>query len=218
MKAWLIGSVGIMTAAAAMTAGGAGPTATGADWRPQESPGTVIVMMETDRGVIEIAVDAAQAPVTAQNFLRYVDGGLYDGGVFHRAVRPNTESRTDYPIEVIQAQRARGRGQGRGRGGFAPIPLERTSVTGILHRDGVVSMARSSPDSATNEFFVCIGDQPELDFGGSRNADGQGFAAFGRVVAGMDVIRAIQAAPVREGTQTLDPPIAITRAARKSGG
>ena len=79
--------------------------------------------------------------------------------------------------------------------GFPAIALERTSVTGILHKDGVVSMARGAPDSATSGWFICINDQPSLDFGGKRNPDGQGFAAFGRVVSGMDVVRKIQAAP-----------------------
>jgi peptidyl-prolyl cis-trans isomerase A (cyclophilin A) len=96
--------------------------------------------------------------------------------------------------------------------GFAPIALERTSLTGLRHTDGCVSMARAEPDSATSDFFVCIGDQPSLDFGGRRNPDGQGFAAFGRVVRGMDVVRKIQRAPA-EGQQ-LTPPVKILSARR----
>jgi peptidyl-prolyl cis-trans isomerase A (cyclophilin A) len=209
MRTLIIGTV-----AAALAAG---MGAFGAEGLPgQAGASAVIVSIVTERGVIEIEVDLERAPVTSENFLRYVDAGRYDGGVFHRTVRPDTESRTDYPIEVVQARGARGRGRGQGRGGFAPIPLEPTNVTGLLHLDGVVSMARSTRDSATHEFFVCIGDQPELDFGGRRNPDGQGFAAFGRVVSGMDLIRKIQASPIREGTQTLDPSIVITRAVRKT--
>ena len=83
-------------------------------------------------------------------------------------------------IEVIQA----GVSAERARDGFPPIPIERTSVTGLRHTDGAISMARSSPDSATSGWFICINDQPSLDFGGARNPDGQGFAAFGRVVHG----------------------------------
>ncbi|MEZ5319306.1 MAG: peptidylprolyl isomerase [Vicinamibacterales bacterium] len=179
----------------------------------QDRPSPVIVVLETGKGAIEIEVDVARAPVTADNFLRYVDGGFYDGGRFHRTVRPDTETDTANPIQVIQASRARG----SGRQGFPPIPLERTSTTGLRHVDGAVSMARVAgrPDSAGSDFFICIGDQPALDFGGARNADGQGFAVFGRVVKGMDVVRAIQAAPVRPGTQTLAEPVAIARAARK---
>ena len=85
---------------------------------------------------------------------------------------------------------------------FPPIKLERTSVTRLRHIDGTISMARDGPNTATSDFFICIGDQPSLDFGGKRNPDGQGFAAFGRVVLGMDVVRKIHAAPA-EG-QTLD--------------
>jgi peptidyl-prolyl cis-trans isomerase A (cyclophilin A) len=92
------------------------------------------------------------------------------------------------------------------------LALERTRDTGLSHKDGTVSMARAGPDTATSDFFICIGDQPPLDFGGKRNPDGQGFAAFGRVVAGMDVVRRIQAAPA-EG-QSLKPPVRILRAKR----
>jgi peptidyl-prolyl cis-trans isomerase A (cyclophilin A) len=182
---------------------------------PQATAIPVRVVLETAKGVIEIDVDVARAPVSATNFLRYVDAGLYDGGVFHRTVRPDTQLRDDVPIQVIQGRMRRGPGRGEGPRAFEPIPLERTSVTGLAHRDGTVSMARSAPDSATHEFFVCIGDQPELDFAGRRSADGQGFAAFGRVVSGMDVVRAIQGAPVRPGSETLEPAVTIVRAYRK---
>ncbi len=180
-----------------------------------QEPAVVRVVIETTRGVIEADIDVGRAPVTAANFLKYVDAGMYDGGVFHRAVRPDTELRKDVSIQVIQGGRARGRGRGEGPAGFGPIPLERTSVTGLKHLDGVLSMARSGPDSATSDFFICVGDQPELDFGGRRNADGQGFAAFGRVAAGTEVVRAIQGSAVRAGTEALDPPIEIVRVRRR---
>ncbi|HET9372008.1 MAG TPA: peptidylprolyl isomerase [Vicinamibacterales bacterium] len=177
---------------------------------PAQLAAPVIVVFETEKGAIEIEVDVARAPLTAANFLRYVDGGFYDGGRFHRAVRPDTETNKDVPIQVIQASRA------RGRQGFGPIVLERTSQTKLSHKDGVVSMARSaSPDSAASDFFICLGDQPALDFGGKRNPDGQGFAAFGRVVKGMDVVKAIQASPVRPGSQALEPAIGIVKAGRR---
>jgi peptidyl-prolyl cis-trans isomerase A (cyclophilin A) len=95
---------------------------------------------------------------------------------------------------------------------FVPIALERTSKTGLLHRDGTVSMARGGPDTATSSFFVCLGDQPSLDAGGARNPDGQGFAAFGRVVAGMDVVRRIHQSPAQG--ETLTPPVRILSARR----
>jgi peptidyl-prolyl cis-trans isomerase A (cyclophilin A) len=167
------------------------------------------VVLETERGEIELEVDAVRAPVTAANFLRYVDRGFYDGGVFHRTVKPDNQPDKKIKIEVIQA----GINPAREKEDGPAIPLERTSKTGLKHADGAISMARDGPDTATSDFFICIGDQPELDFGGRRNPDGQGFAAFGRVVRGMEVVRAIQMAPA-EG-QGLKPPIKILKARRK---
>ncbi|MGE0812965.1 MAG: peptidylprolyl isomerase [Vicinamibacterales bacterium] len=174
-----------------------------------------VVVVETAAGAITLEVDVAHAPVTAANFLRYVDGTFYDGGRFIRAVRPDNTTRHDVEIQVVQAAID----PARAGDAFAAIPLERTTVTGLRHLDGAVSMARTTPDSATSSFFVVIGDQPSLDAGGARNADGQGFAAFGRVTAGMDVVRRIQASATgtagQFGTETLEPPIAIVRAYRK---
>lgn len=168
----------------------------------------VRVRMETQLGVIEIEVDAAHAPVTAANFMKYVDGGLYDGGVFHRTVKPDNQPANKIRIQVVQA----GINPEKRTQELAPVALERTSQTGLKHLDGVISMARSGPDSATSDFFICIGDQASLDFGGMRNPDAQGFAAFGRVVQGMDVVRRIQQAPA-EG-QNLKPPVRIVAARR----
>jgi peptidyl-prolyl cis-trans isomerase A (cyclophilin A) len=170
--------------------------------------GMIRVAIETELGNIEVDVDAVHAPVTAANFLRYVDAGLYNGGQFHRTVRPDNQPQNQVKIEVIQASRA------TGTKGFAAIPLERTSVTRLSHRDGAISMARDGPDTAVSDFFICIGDQHSLDFGGKRNPDGQGFAAFGRVVRGMDVVRRIQSAP-SDSKQRLTPPIRILKVARK---
>lgn len=169
------------------------------------------VVLETGQGRIVVEVDLDRAPVTAANFLRYVDAGLYENGVFHRTVRPDNQPKNKVKIGVIQG----GRDEKRGGAGFAPIPLERTSVTGLRHLDGTISMARDEPDTATSDFFICLGDQPELDFGGRRNPDGQGFAAFGRVVEGLEVARRIQGAPA-DG-QTLTPPVRILRARRVTG-
>jgi peptidyl-prolyl cis-trans isomerase A (cyclophilin A) len=174
----------------------------------------VTVVFETELGTIVMEVDVARAPVTAENFLKYVDGKYFDGGVVNRAVRPDNTTRKDVEIQVIQFQSDPSR-----RDLFPPIPLERTNATGLRHTDGALSMARSAPDSARASFFIAIGDQPELDFGGKRNADGQGFGAFGRVVSGMDVVRKIQAAKTGAagayGTETLDPVIRVLRAYRR---
>lgn len=166
------------------------------------------VVLETAMGEIELELDAKRAPGTVANFLRYVDAGKYDGGRFHRTVRMDNQPQSPVKIEVIQG------GAAPGVEPFPPIALERTSVTGLKHRDGAVSMARFAPDSAAVDFFICIGDQPELDFGGRRNPDGQGFAAFGRVVKGMDVVRKIQRAPFEN--QRLTPPVEIRRVRRVS--
>ena len=133
-------------------------------------------MFETEKGAIEMEVDAARAPTSAANFLKYVDAKLYDGRSINRAVRPDNTVRHDVEIQVIQVQTD----AARRRDQFPPIPLERTSATGLKHVDGTLSMARSGPDTATGSFSIVIGDQPEMDFGGRRNPDGQGFAAFGR--------------------------------------
>ena len=169
---------------------------------------TVRVRFETALGPFEVEIDPARAPVTATNFLKYVDGGFYDGGRVHRSARLETQAARPVKIEVIQA----GINLSRRGDAFPGIPLERTSVSGILHKDGTISMARSGPDTATSDFFICVGDQPSLDFGGARNPDGQGFAAFGRVLSGMDIVRAIHKAPA-EG-ENLTPPVAITRVSR----
>lgn len=162
------------------------------------------VVLETALGDIELQLDAQKAPGTVANFLRYLDAGKYDGGRFHRTVRMDNQPQSPIKIEVIQG------GPKPGAELFPPIPLKRTTVTGLKHRDGAVSMARFAPDSAVGDFFICIGDQPELDFGGKRNPDGQGFAAFGRVTKGMDVVKKIQLAPFE--AQRLTPAIEIRRA------
>src|SRR5438876_9770501 len=167
------------------------------------------VLIETEKGNIEVELDAAKAPATVANFLRYVDGKFYDGGRFHRTVTRDNQPDNKVKIEVIQA----GIHPDKTKDEFPPIKLERTRDTKLAHKDGTISMARDEPDTATSDFFICIADQPELDFGGKRNPDRQGFAAFGRVVKGMDVVKKIQAAPAKD--QTLAPPIKILKITRR---
>jgi peptidyl-prolyl cis-trans isomerase A (cyclophilin A) len=135
-----------------------------------------------------------------------VKAGHYEGGSFFRTVRDDNQPDSPVKIDVIQA------GVHPWMENFTrdPIPLERTSETGIRHRDGTISMARGEPDTATSSFFICIGDQPELDFGGRRNPDGQGFAAFGQVVGGMDVVHRIH--QTRAKGQAIMPPVRIMSA------
>lgn len=182
----------------------AGPSARGDGPAPP-----VRVVIQTAKGDIEVELDAAKAPGTVANFLRYVDAKFYDGGRFHRTVTPANQPDNKVRIEVIQA----GPDPARAKDEFPPIKLERTRDTKLSHKDGTISMARDGPDTATADFFICVGDQPELDFGGKRNPDGQGFAAFGHVVKGMDVVKAIQKSPA-DG-QTLNPPVTIVKVIRR---
>jgi peptidyl-prolyl cis-trans isomerase A (cyclophilin A) len=161
------------------------------------------VIIHTSKGDIEVSLMPSKAPVTVKNFLAYVDKGHYSNGRFHRTVTLQNQPDKKVKIEVIQA----GVGPDFAKKDFKPIKLERTDITAIKHLNGTISMARNEPDTATSDFFICIGDQPELDYGGKRNPDGQGFGAFGQVTKGMDVVRAIQASPGKD--QTLEPPISI---------
>jgi peptidyl-prolyl cis-trans isomerase A (cyclophilin A) len=173
----------------------------------QEKASPVSIRIETEAGNIVAELYADRAPVTVANFLRYVDSGYFNGGCFMRTVRPDNEMNT-VKIQVVQAVVH----PWKENNSFPPISLERTNVTGIRHIAGAISMARGEPNTATSSFFICIGDQPELDFGGKRNPDGQGFAAFGRVTQGMNVVRKIQMAPA-EG-QAIVPPVIISRIVR----
>ena len=191
-----------LVAACAMVLGLAGGTA------PVAAQDLPRVLIQTDLGDIEVEIDSIHAPLTSANFLRYVDLGFYRVGRFHRTVRADNQPGNKVKIAVVQA------GLDSLRvGDFPPIGLERTKATGLKHRDGTISMARDGPDTATSDFFICVGDQPELDFGGKRNPDGQGFAAFGRVMLGMDIVAKIHQAPA-EG-QSLDPPVRIVNIVRK---
>jgi peptidyl-prolyl cis-trans isomerase A (cyclophilin A) len=170
-----------------------------------------IVDITTPLGTISVEIDQQHAPGTAANFLGYVDQGAYDGSRFYRTVTPDNQPNDTIRIAVIQGGMSSL--DDYPRRDVPSVDLERTSVTGLRHLDGTISMARLTPDSANSEFFICVGDQPDLDFGGMRNPDGQGFAAFGQVIAGMDVVHVINTSPA-EG-QHLAPPIEITSIARR---
>ncbi len=174
----------------------------------------VHVVMTTALGDVEIEVFVEAAPKTAQNFLQLVDGGHLNGGTFYRVVSPENDHGSPV-ISVIQG------GIGDAESPLPPIAHESTEDTGLRHTDGAMSMARGGVGTATTEFFICIGDQPALDFGAARNPDRQGFAVFGRVVAGMDVVRAIHQSPADAPTeseyvagQILEVPVAIVSVER----
>lgn len=144
----------------------------------------VTVVMNTSQGEIQIELFTEQAPITTSNFLNLVDGGHFDGSSFYRVVTFENDNGNP-KIEVIQG------GLGDRQSPFEPIAHETTKESGIPHTDGVISMARGDVGTAGSEFFICVGDQPGLDYGNSRNPDKQGFAAFGKVTEGMDVVRKI---------------------------
>ncbi|WP_159457510.1 peptidylprolyl isomerase [Brevundimonas sp. SH203] len=165
------------------------------------------VALDTSAGRIVLAVDAKAAPVTSCNFIGYVVSGDYDGGSFFRTVVRAINVANPNPIDVIQAATPRGSDDAS----RPPIALERTRDTGLRHHAGTVSMARDGPDTATSSFFIVTEDTPSLDFGGGRNPDGQGFAAFGAVIQGLDVTRRIQ--HMRAGSdEQLIAPVAIRSA------
>ncbi len=157
--------------------------------------------ISTSLGDIDIELYQVKAPLTVANFLKYVDANLYQNSSFFRVCNEENEAERNIKIEVIQGGDVPEEQQ------FSPIAIETTKKTGILHIDGIVSMARSEPNTATCSFFICVNDQPELDFGGKRNPDGQGFAAFGRVIKGMNLVRQIQLK--KDEGQYLIEPISI---------
>ena len=161
------------------------------------------VIIETNLGDITIELFENDAPLTSKNFIRYIDEKRYEGATFYRVVTPHNQPDSKVKIEVVQG----GLYEDDHPQALPPIAHENTKQTGILHLDGVISMARYGPGTATFEFFICVGDQPSLDFGGNRNPDNHGFAAFGKVVDGMDVIRKIHQQPEKD--QYLEPRILI---------
>lgn len=178
----------------------------------------VRVILETTVGNMEIEVYPDKAPKSAGSFLAHLDAGLYVAGGFYRTVYPENDNGSP-KISVIQG------GLLPGTDDLGPVEHETTAQTGILHKDGVVSLARAAVGTASGAaFFICIGDQPALDMGGGRavSGDGQGFAAFGRVVKGMGVVLKIHGAETRKESedayfagQIIDPPVRILRAYRK---
>lgn len=160
------------------------------------------VIIRTEFGDIYARLDLKRAPVTSSNFLRYVDAGLFDSTCFYRVVRSDNQPGDSILIEVIQGGRYEDE-----ESVFPAITHETTGMTGIRHRNRTISMARSLPGTATSEFFICVGDQPELDFGGKRNPDQQGFAAFGKIIKGMDVVNRIHS--INAPDQYLEKPVLI---------
>jgi peptidyl-prolyl cis-trans isomerase A (cyclophilin A) len=164
----------------------------------------VDVAIQTSAGTIVVRLDPARAPITVKNFLHYVDAGTYNGTTIYRTVRRASEPQSK--IEVIQG----GLNPQTANPMIQPIPLEPTSKTGLHNTDGVIAMARTAdPNSASTEFFIDIGDDRFLDAGGPL---GPGYAAFGKVIRGMDVVHKIHRAPAQG--ESLTPPIKIVKVSR----
>ena len=163
------------------------------------------VNMKTSYGEIVCEIDTIHAPVTAKNFLVHLKNGTFEKALFYRVVRPDNQPYSKAKIEVIQG----GLYDDKIIDKIKPIPHETTQQTGLKHTNGALSMARNEPETASTEFFICIGDQPSLDFGGMRNTDGQGFAVFGRVITGMEVVRKIQ--QQKDTSQYLVEPVEILK-------
>ncbi|GAB3361894.1 peptidylprolyl isomerase [Arachidicoccus ginsenosidivorans] len=163
------------------------------------------VLIETKYGDIEVEIYPDKAPATCKAFLSYVHQGLYKNSSFYRVLNSDNQASDAPKAELIQ-------------GGIwqtnpdklrtlKGIPHESTKRTGILHKTGTISLAREAPGTANSEFFIVIGDQPGYDSGGANNPDHLGYAAFGRVVRGMDIVMLLYDKP--ESGQSFDPPIPI---------
>jgi peptidyl-prolyl cis-trans isomerase A (cyclophilin A) len=155
---------------------------------PTPAPSRPRVELKTPQGAIVIELYNDKAPITANNFLRYVDAKRFDGATFYRASKPKGYTADDYGI-------VQGGLQNDPAKLFPPIAHEPTTKTGLSHTDGMVSMGRHAPGSATADFFIMIGDQSYLDANPKAPGDNKGFAAFGKVVEGMDVVRKIVMLP-----------------------
>ena len=175
-------------------------------------PGDVLVALETSLGPIVIALKVKQAPLTTANFLRYVDEKRYDGASFWRSAK--AKSPVDYGLIESGLQ-------GDPKKLLPPIAHEPTSQTGLRHVDGTVSLARKEPGSGDSDFFICVGEAPYLDANPTGEGDNPGFAAFGQVIKGMEIVHKIlnlptagkATNPVMEG-QMLDPVVPIASARR----
>ena len=147
-----------------------------------------MIVIKTPFGEIIAELYAKKAPITVGNFLSYIKQNRYDDCHFYRVVHQENQPENKIRIEVIQG----GLGFDKHPLELKPIEHETTHKSGITHKNGTISMARLEPGTASSEFFICINNQPELDYGGNRNPDGQGFAAFGQVLEGLDILEKIQ--------------------------
>ncbi len=173
--------------------------------REQRNYDNPAVVIETKFGNIVVELMADKAPATAAAFLENADSGFFKNTSFYRILRRDNQVTGSLHAHLIQGGVWEANPDLKER--FKKIPHESTAQTGILHKRGVISMARFEPGTATSEFFIIMEDEPGFDFGGANNADGLGYAAFGRVVEGMDVADKIYERP--EYKQRFYPPVTI---------
>lgn len=163
------------------------------------------IEIQTEFGDIEIELYPDQAPKTVAAFLSYIDSGYFKRSSFYRVLNDENQPSNVPKTELIQGGIWKTNNKLASQ--LKGIPHETTQQTRILHKNGVISLARLAPGTATTEFFICVGDQPGLDYGGENMEDHQGYAAFGKVVKGMDVIRKIYSK--NEDGQYFSPPVGI---------
>jgi peptidyl-prolyl cis-trans isomerase A (cyclophilin A) len=163
------------------------------------------IKIETNFGDIIVELYPEKAPKTVAGFLSYVDSGYFKNGSFYRALKEEDQPSNSFKSNLIQG--GIWQTQNKKQTVLPGIAHETTKQTGVLHKNGAISLARTAPGTANTEFFIVIGDQPAYDYGGSANPDGQGFAAFGKVIKGMDVVKQIHEQPDNQTSFT--PPLAI---------
>jgi len=166
----------------------------------------IVVRFEIASGHFDMLLDLQSAPITAGYFRDLVAGGALDNtSLFRIVTKANAEHRADCPIEVIQGGR-----KDTDDHAIPPVEHEPTTVTGLKHDQWTVSAARFDPGETYGSFFICMRDEPALDFGGERHMDGLGFAAFGKIIAGFELLEQIHQA--YEPQEYLDHEIVISRA------
>ncbi|WP_246186278.1 peptidylprolyl isomerase [Phnomibacter ginsenosidimutans] len=176
----------------------------------EEKDGHPRIVIETQYGDIEAELYPDKAPQSVAAFLRFVDSGFYQRSSFYRILNQDNQPMGSAPAELIQGGLW---GTGNKREYLKGIPHENTQQTGLRHINGALSLARQDTGTANTEFFICIGDQPGFDFGGDNNGDGQGYAVFGQVTKGMDVVQKIYRRP--EENQYFTPQVDIITVRRK---
>ncbi len=171
----------------------------------QSTPERPVVEVETRFGNFKIELYAKEAPHTVQRFLEFVERGYYKRASFYRIL--NEENQPSNTLKAYVIQGGIWESNPLVKDTLTGIPHESTASSGILHTTGTISMARLEPGTATTEFFICLQDQPGYDFGGANNEDGEGYAAFGKIIEGFDVVRKIYKQP--EHNQSFTPSIMI---------